>query len=99
VTGRTLAETAGLRKRRYRGHPSVRTPPEDPGGLLVLRGNLFDYAIMKTSVIGSDFRHRYLERPGARGVFEGRAIVFDGSEDYHARINDPALHIDATAYS
>ena len=49
---------------------------------------------MKTSVISAEFRARYLERPGHEGVFEGRAIVFEGSEDYHARINDPALAID-----
>jgi dihydroxy-acid dehydratase len=49
---------------------------------------------MKTSVIGEEFRKRYLSRPGHEGVFEGRAIVFDGSDDYHHRINDPALNID-----
>ncbi len=50
---------------------------------------------MKTSVISEAFRKRYLERPGDEGAFEGRAIVFDGPEDYHARINDPTLAIDA----
>ena len=64
-------------------------------GFLVLRGNLFDFAIMKTSVISDDFRARFLSRPGHEGVFEGTAFVFDGSADYHARINDPALPIDA----
>jgi xylonate dehydratase len=49
---------------------------------------------MKTSVISEDFRRRYLERAGDEDAFEGRAIVFDGPEDYHARINDPALTID-----
>ncbi|RYI32783.1 MAG: dihydroxy-acid dehydratase, partial [Acetobacteraceae bacterium] len=63
-------------------------------GFQVLSGNLFDFAIMKTSVISDDFRARYLSTPGSEGSFEGRAIVFDGSEDYHARINDPALKID-----
>ena len=49
---------------------------------------------MKTSVIGEEFAARYLRRPGSPGAFEGRAIVFEGPEDYHARINDAALAID-----
>ncbi len=63
-------------------------------GFLVLRGNLFDSAIMKTSVISKEFRDRYLVNPKDLNAFEGRAIVFDGPEDYHARIDDPALDID-----
>src|SRR3954451_17166885 len=63
-------------------------------GFLVLTGNLFDSAIMKTSVISAEFRERYLSDPDEPGVFQGRAIVFDGPEDYHARIDDPALEID-----
>jgi dihydroxy-acid dehydratase len=55
---------------------------------------LFDSAIMKTSVISDEFRSRYLSNPKDPDAFEGRAIVFDGREDYHARINDPALGID-----
>jgi dihydroxy-acid dehydratase len=95
VTGRTLEHTlAG----RASTDPAVIRPYHDPvkpdAGLLVLTGNLFDHAVMKTSVISQDFRRRYLERPGKDGVLEARAIVFDGSEDYHARINDPALAID-----
>jgi dihydroxy-acid dehydratase len=69
-------------------------PLKQAAGFLVLTGNLFDFAIMKTSVISEDFRARYLCRPGEEGVYEGRAIVFDGSGDYHERINDPALNID-----
>ena len=65
-------------------------------GFVVLGGNLFDAAIMKTSVISDEFRTRYLERPGDEGAFEGRAIVFEGPEDYHARIDNPALAIDET---
>src|SRR5206468_5055281 len=61
---------------------------------LVLRGNLFDSAIMKTSVISKEFRDRYLVDPKDPNAFEGRAIVFEGPEDYHARIDDPALKID-----
>ena len=67
------------------------TPLKETAGFLVLSGNLFDFAIMKTSVISDDFRARYLSEDG---VFEARAIVFDGSGDYHHRINDPALEID-----
>ena len=63
-------------------------------GFLVLRGNLFDSAIMKTSVISKEFRDRYLSNPGDPNAFEGRAIVFDGPEDYHARIDDFSLDID-----
>ena len=69
-------------------------PLKERAGFLVLSGNLFDFAIMKTSVISDEFRQRYLSRPGHEGVFEARAIVFDGSDDYHHRINDPALNID-----
>jgi dihydroxy-acid dehydratase len=68
-------------------------PLKESAGFLILTGNLFDVAIMKTSVISDDFRARYLCRPGSEGVFEARAIVFDGSDDYHRRINDPALGI------
>src|SRR6195256_1361518 len=63
-------------------------------GFLVLRGNLFDSAIMKTSVISKEFRDRYLINPKDPNAFEGRAIVFEGPEDYHHRIDDPALDID-----
>ncbi|MEP9402275.1 IlvD/Edd family dehydratase [Sphingomonas sp. VNH70] len=95
VTGRTLAENVAGRTATDR---EVIRPYDQPlkeqAGFLVLSGNLFDVAIMKTSVIGPDFRARYLSRPGHEGVFEGRAIVFDGSDDYHHRIDDPALAID-----
>ena len=63
-------------------------------GLTVLRGNLFESAVMKTSVISPAFRERYLSNPDDPDAFEGRAIVFEGPEDYHARIDDPALAID-----
>ncbi|MCO5792836.1 MAG: dihydroxy-acid dehydratase family protein [Blastomonas sp.] len=96
ITGQTMA--ANLTGRESRNREVIRafdTPLMERAGFLVLRGNLFDFAIMKTSVIGEDFRNRYLSRPGAENIFEGRAIVFDGSDDYHHRINDPALGIDA----
>ena len=63
-------------------------------GFLNLKGNLFDSAIMKTSVISDEFRNRYLSNPDDPDAFEGTAVVFDGREDYHARINDPSLGID-----
>jgi dihydroxy-acid dehydratase len=63
-------------------------------GFLVLRGNLFDSAIMKTSVISREFRERYLVNPKDLNAFEGRAIVFEGPEDYHDRIDDESLNID-----
>jgi dihydroxy-acid dehydratase len=62
-------------------------------GFIVLKGNLFDAAIMKTSVIGNEFRDRYLSNPDDPDAFEGPAMVFDGPEDYHRRIDDPALSI------
>jgi dihydroxy-acid dehydratase len=64
-------------------------------GFLNLKGNLFDSALMKTSVISEEFRTRYLENPDDPNAFEGRAIVFDGPEDFHARIDDETLGIDA----
>jgi dihydroxy-acid dehydratase len=62
-------------------------------GFIVLSGNLFDAAIMKTSVISQAFRARYLSDPDDPDAFEGPAVVFDGPEDYHRRIDDPALNI------
>jgi xylonate dehydratase len=95
VTGQTVA--SNLEGREATDREVIRpysSPLAERAGFMVLKGNLFDFAIMKMSVISDGFRERYLERPGHEGVFEGRAIVFDGSEDYHARINDPALAID-----
>ena len=72
---------------------SVSKPLRPDAGFLVLKGNLFDNAIMKTSVISEEFRTRYLSNPDDPDAFEGRAIVFDGPEDYHDRIDDPKLRI------
>lgn len=72
----------------------VSEPMVDKAGFLNLKGNLFDSAIMKTSVISKEFRDRYLSNPDDPEAFEGRAIVFEGPEDYHHRIDDPALEID-----
>lgn len=69
-------------------------PLKHRAGFIVLSGNFFDSAIMKMSVVGEAFRRTYLATPGDENRFEARAIVFDGPEDYHARINDPALEID-----
>src|ERR687886_699395 len=95
VTGRTLAENVAGRESTDR---EMITPYDAPlqerAGFLVLSGNLFDFAIIKMSVISEEFRQRYLSETGHEGVFEGRAVVFDGSDDYHDRINDPSLGID-----
>ena len=99
VTGRTMGEEN--REARSTDPDVIRAyerPLTGNAGFIVLKGNLFDSAIMKTSVISKTFRERYLQRPGDEGAFEGRAIVFDGPEDYHHRINDPALAIDADCF-
>jgi xylonate dehydratase len=70
-------------------------PLRPHAGFKVLSGNLFDSAIMKTSVISEEFRQRYLANPNDPNAFEGRAVVFDGPEDYHRRIEDPSLQINA----
>jgi dihydroxy-acid dehydratase len=71
-----------------------RSPMKKKAGFKVLKGNLFDSAIMKTSVISDEFRKRYLSNPKDKDAFEGRAVVFEGPEDYHHRIDDPSLKID-----
>ncbi len=71
-------------------------PMKKSAGFLNFKGNLFDSAIMKASVISEEFRQRYLSNPKDPEAFEGRAIVFDGPEDYHKRIDDPKLEIDAS---
>ena len=70
-------------------------PMMENAGFAVLKGNVCDAAIMKTSVISDEFRQRYLSELNQENVFEVRAIVFDGPEDYHKRINDPTLDVDA----
>src|SRR5690606_36386812 len=66
-------------------------PLMQDAGFMVLKGNLFDSALLKTCVISDSFRQRYLSRAGDENAFEGRAIVFEGPEHYHVRFNDPAL--------
>ncbi len=72
----------------------IDAPLKEAAGFSVLRGNLFDSAVMKLSVISPDFRARYLANPKDPDAFEGKAVVFDGPEDYHARIDNPSLGID-----
>ena len=95
VNGRTIGDncrdSASLDEEVIR--PFERALVAD-AGFLVLTGNLFESAIMKTSVISQEFRSRYLEDPEHPGVFEGRAVVFEGPEDYRRRIDDPSLLID-----
>jgi len=95
ANGRTLGDNCRGAKIQ---DESVIRPIERPlvakAGFLVMRGNLFDSAVMKTSVISREFRDRYLSNPQDPDAFEGRAVVFDGPEDYHARIDDPAAMID-----
>ena len=95
VTGQTMG--ANLAKIPA-GDPDVIRPFTNPlkenAGFLVMRGNLFDSAIMKMSVVGAEFRQRYLSNSAQPNCFEGRAVVFDGPEHYHADINNPALAID-----
>ncbi len=96
VNGRTIGENC---RHATIENPAViksfDQPIREKAGFLVLKGNLFDSAIMKTSVISAEFRQRYLSDPKDPEAFEGRAIVFDGPEDYHKRIDDPALALDA----
>ena len=72
-------------------------PMKKNAGFLNFSGNLFDSAIMKTSVITPEFHARYLENPADPMAFEGEAVVFDGPEDYHKRIDDPKLKINETS--
>jgi xylonate dehydratase len=95
VNGKTIGDNV---RRAVIGDKDVICPYGRPlmkrAGFKVLSGNLFDSAIMKTSVISDDFRKRYLSNPKDPEAFEGRAVVFEGPEDYHHRIEDPALKID-----
>ncbi|MDB5614730.1 MAG: dihydroxy-acid dehydratase family protein [Devosia sp.] len=95
VNGKTIGENC--RNTTIQDDKVIRrfdNPLKTEAGFLVLRGNMFDNAIMKTSVISTEFRDRYLTNPDHPGMFEGKAVVFDGPEDYHHRIDDPSLDID-----
>ena len=95
INGKTVAENAaGAKVYNAEVVRPYDRPLKATAGFKVLRGNLFDSAIMKTSVISEEFRNRYLSNPKDPNAFEGRAVVFDGPEDYHRRIDDPSLGID-----
>jgi dihydroxy-acid dehydratase len=95
INGKTIAENvAGAKATNAVVIRPYDKPLKPQAGFKVLRGNLFDSAIMKTSVISEEFRQRYLCDPKDPNAFEGRAAVFDGPEDYHRRIDDPALGVD-----
>ncbi len=94
-TGKTLGEN--LEKRPAVDHDVIRpygNPLKESAGFAVLSGNLFDAAVMKLSVIDPEFRSRFLSDPDQPNVFEGKAVVFEGPEDYHERIEDPNLGVD-----
>ncbi len=95
ANGKTIGENC---KGKFSWDRSVirefKTPMKEHAGFKRLSGNLFDNAIMKTSVISEEFRQRYLSNPKDPNAFEAKAIVFDGPEDYHASIDDPKLGVD-----
>ncbi len=95
INGRTMGENV---RRAHSKDPDVikpyKTPMKKQAGFKVLKGNLFNSAIMKTSVISDEFRQRFLSNSKDKNAFEGRAVVFEGPEDYHHRIDDPSLKID-----
>lgn len=96
ANGQTMADNCALRRTTNDDViMPVSAPLKTTAGFVNLKGNLFDSAIMKTSVISPAFRKAYLSNPDDPDAFEGRAIVFDGPEDYHHRIDDPAENIDA----
>ena len=94
VNGKTVAENYA--ETTTQDTDVIRTfqnPMLENAGFIVLKGNIFDSAVMKTSVISDSFRSQYLDKPGSRNIFEVHAIVFEGPEDYRKRINDPQLNI------
>ncbi|NNM73057.1 IlvD/Edd family dehydratase [Enterovirga aerilata] len=95
ANGRTIGENC---RGKFSWNREVIRPYAEPlkekAGFLNLKGTMFDSAIMKTAVISEEFQQRYLNNPDDPNAFEGRVVVFDGPEDYHHRIDDPALNID-----
>lgn len=95
INGKTMGENVkGAQSTNVDVIKPYRSPMKKKAGFKVLKGNLFDSAIMKTSVISDEFRKRYLSKPKDKDAFEGPAVVFEGPEDYHHRIDDPSLKID-----
>ncbi|MBV9556745.1 MAG: dihydroxy-acid dehydratase family protein, partial [Pseudolabrys sp.] len=95
VNGKTMGEN--VKNAKITNEDVIRPfkkPMKEKAGFKVLHGNLFDSAVMKTSVISEEFRKRYLSNPKDPDAFEGKARVFEGPEDYHHRIDDPKLKID-----
>jgi dihydroxy-acid dehydratase len=91
ATGKTVGEVyAGKRSQDENVIRPLSNPVKENAGFLVVGGNVFDNALVKTSVIGDSFKQRFF----STNVFTGRAVVFEGPEDYHERIDDPALGID-----
>ncbi|WP_424929086.1 IlvD/Edd family dehydratase [Amaricoccus tamworthensis] len=96
VSGKTVGDA--YRGSEIRDENVIRPfskPLKERAGFRVLSGNIFNSAVMKMSVISPEFQERYLSNPDSPNKFEGRAVVFDGPEDYHHRIDDPSLNIDA----
>ncbi|HAM89083.1 MAG: dihydroxy-acid dehydratase family protein [Marinovum sp.] len=95
VNGQAMGENCGARRSANLDViKSADAPIKSDAGFINLSGNLFDSAIMKTSVISDSFRAMYLSNPEDMNAFEGRAVVFDGPDDFHHRIDDPAENID-----
>ena len=95
VSGKTIAENIAATPDGDREViRAYAKPMKDRAGYVVLSGNLFDTAVIKVSVIDDDFRARYLSNPAHPNVFEGKAIIFEGPEDYHDRIDDPDLGVE-----
>jgi len=95
VNGRSMGDNCSARRsENAEVIKSADQPILADAGFINLSGNLFDSAIMKTSVISENFRKAYLSNPEDMNAFEGRAIVFDGPEDFHHRIDDPGENID-----
>ena len=95
VTGKKMSENLkGIKIKDEKVITPFKNPMKQKAGFIVLKGNLFESAIMKTSVISKEFKDKFLSRPGKEGVLEGRVIVFEGSEDYHDRLNDKSLNMD-----
>ncbi len=96
VNGKTMGNNCSTRRSQNSDViKPVSSPVKQQAGFINLSGNLFESAIMKTSVISKAFRETYLSNPDDPNAFEGRAVVFDGPEDFHHRIDDPAENIDA----
>ena len=92
VTGKKLSENLkGIKIKDEKVITPFKNPMKQKAGFIVLKGNLFNAAIMKTSVISKSFKDKFLNRPGKEGILEGKVIVFEGSEDYHDSLNDKSL--------